>query len=355
MTRFSLSTRTAAAPPTRGTEIGLLVLLAALFGMPYALTKIALQTISPITLVAARVCIAAALLWCAVFAFKSKIDMTWNLAGRLFIQAVLNCILPYTLTTYGQQSVDSALAAVLNSTSPIFVAVITLIWTRHEAVTIGRMVGVLVGIGGIVSIAGGAALAGLGSETRGQAAIVFATVSLALAVINGRKLSDVPPEVSAAATLTWSAIVLVPIALIVETPLGCAPSLPSAGALVGNAVLGTAAGFLLYFRLIRTLGSMGTASVSYLKTGVGVLIGCVVLGEPFSWTLFMSLAAIVTGVIAINSPVGQPAPSAMFAPANRSIRNGAIGRLVFPPVTSSAMIAPTIGPSAKPWAEKPKA
>jgi drug/metabolite transporter (DMT)-like permease len=355
MNRFLPSTLTAAAQPTTGAEIRLLVLLATLFGMPYALTKIALQTITPMTLVAARVCIAAALLWCAVFAFKSRIDMTWNLAGRLLIQAFLNCILPYTLTTYGQQTVDSALAAVLNSASPIFVALITLIWTRHEAVTVSRVVGVLVGIGGIASIAGSAALSGLGSEMRGQAAIILATVSLALAVIRGRNLTEIPPEVSAAATLTWSAIVLVPIALIVEAPLVCAPSVPSATALAANAVFGTGAGFLLYFRLIRTLGTMGTASVSYLKTGVGVLIGCVVLGEPFSWALFMSLAAIVIGVVAINSPVGQPGPSATLGCPNRSMRNGAIGRLVFPPVTSSAMIAPTIGPSAKPWAEKPKA
>jgi len=111
----------AAAPPTSlGLELGLLVLLATLFGVPYALTKIALQTIPPMTMVAARVCIAAAVLWCAVFALKSPVQMTWDLAGRLLTQAVLNCILPYTLTTYGQHTVDSALAAVLNSTSPIF-------------------------------------------------------------------------------------------------------------------------------------------------------------------------------------------------------------------------------------------
>jgi hypothetical protein len=72
-----------------------------------------------------------------------------------------------------------------------------------------------------------------------------------------------------------------------------------------NAVFGTAVGFLIYFRLTRILGSMRTASVSYLKTGVGVLIGCIALGEPFSWALFMSLAAIVIGVVAINSPAGS--------------------------------------------------
>jgi drug/metabolite transporter (DMT)-like permease len=162
----------------------------------------------------------------------------------------------------------------------------------------------LVGIGGIISIAGSAALDGLSNQTRGQAAIVLATVSLALAVIRGRKFAEVPPEVSAAATLTWSAIVLVPLALILETPLARAPSIPSATALVANAIFGTAVGFLIYFRLIRTLGTMGTASVSYLKTGVGVLIGCVALSEPFSWGLFMSLAAVVIGVAAINTRVG---------------------------------------------------
>ena len=83
--------------------------------------------------------------------------------------------------------------------------------------------------------------------------------------------------------------------VIVEAPLGCAPSAPAAAALVANAVFGTAVGFLIYFKLIRTLGTMRTASVSYLKTVVGVLIGCIALGEPFSWALLLSLAAIVIG------------------------------------------------------------
>jgi drug/metabolite transporter (DMT)-like permease len=64
--------------------------------------------------------------------------------------------------------------------------------------------------------------------------------------------------------------------------------------------MATALGFVVYFRLIRTIGSMGTASVSYLKPAAGVRIGCTLLGETLTWTTALGLIAILTGVAVIN-------------------------------------------------------
>jgi drug/metabolite transporter (DMT)-like permease len=88
--------------------------------------------------------------------------------------------------------------------------------------------------------------------------------------------------------------------------------MPSLAALTANAVVATGLGFTLYFRLIRTVGSMGTASTSYLKPTVGVLIGHVFLGEPLTGTLVMGMVAVLIGVAAINLPMlnrGRQAPS----------------------------------------------
>jgi drug/metabolite transporter (DMT)-like permease len=281
-------------------EIGLLLLLGLLWGMPYALTKIALTTIPPVTLVAARVLLAAGVLWVIVLFMGCKMPKRRDFVARLFIQGCVACVIPYTLIAFGQQSVDSALAGILNSTTPLFVCLISFVWTRHEPLTVARLFGVTLGLGGVVMIAGATALVGLGREMAGQLAIILATLSSAASAIHGRRFAAVAPEIAAAGTLTSAAVVLVPLSFFMETPLNFAPSAASLAALLANAVVATALGFVVYFHLIRTIGSMGTASVGYLKPAVGVLIGCALMGESLTWTAAGGLIAILIGVAAIN-------------------------------------------------------
>jgi drug/metabolite transporter (DMT)-like permease len=306
------------AAPTREKppplEMGLLALAAVLSGIPYALTKIALETIPPVTLVAARVALAAVVLWIVVFALGRKVPTGAGFVGRLCIQGCIGIMIPHTLITIGQQTVDSALAAILNSTSPLFVFLITLFWTRHEPMTIGRGLGVAVGLGGVILIVGTSALQGLGHEVVGQLAIFLATILFAAATIHGRRFAGVAPEVTAAGMLTWAAALQIPLCLLVESPMNSAPSASSIAALVANAVFGTALAFALYFRLLRTLGSMSVASVGYLRPAVGVLIGCVVMAEPFTWTLAIGLAAVVVGVAAITRYAPEPKLSVPAGP-----------------------------------------
>jgi drug/metabolite transporter (DMT)-like permease len=91
----------------------------------------------------------------------------------------------------------------------------------------------------------------------------------------------------------------VPLCFVVEKPLQSAPSAASIAALFINAIVATALGLVVYFRLIRTVGSMGTASVGYLKLAVGVLIGCTLMGERLTWTAAAGFLAILLGVVAI--------------------------------------------------------
>jgi drug/metabolite transporter (DMT)-like permease len=281
-------------------EFALLILLGILWGVPFALTKISLTSIPPITLVTARVLIAATTLWMIVALSGYQIPNSKGLVGRLFVQGIVTCALPYTLIAYGQQSVDSALAAILNSTAPLLVCLISVIWTRHEPITRERLFGVMVGLGGVVLIAGASAVAGLGQAMVGQAAILLATTSSAISVVLGRRLAAIPPEVAAAGTLTCAALVLVPLWLVLEPPWPSAPSAASIIALLINALFATAFGFVIYFRLIRTIGAVSTASVGYLKPAVGVLVGCALMGEPFTCATAIGLAAILFGVAAIH-------------------------------------------------------
>lgn len=283
-------------------DYGLVVLLGVLLGLPYALTKISQTTIPPLTGVAARVSVAAIVLWIFVFLSGAKLPALKGCLWRLFVQGCISCAVPYTLIAYGQTSVSSALAAILNSTTPLFVCLISLLWAGSEPFTTGRLVGVSAGLAGVVLIAGANSLAGLGQDVLGQAAIIFATVSSAAAAIQGRRFDALPPELAAAGTLTFGAIVLVPLSFIVDAPLHSAPSMASIVALLVNAVLATALRSVIYFRLLRTIGSMGTSSVSYLKPLVGVLIGCALMGETLTSTAIVGSLAIVFGVAVINQP-----------------------------------------------------
>jgi drug/metabolite transporter (DMT)-like permease len=296
-------------------ETSLLLLLALLWGMPYALTKIALTTIPPVTLVAARVSLAAVALWLIVFLRRKRIRELHGHFRQIFIQGVVTCVIPYTLIAFGQQSVDSALAAILNSAAPLFVCLVSLVWIRQEPLTVEQWVGITVGLSGVVVIAGASALFGLGNAMSGQLAIVVATFSSAISAIYGRRFVAIAPEITAAGTLTSAVFVLVPLCFFVEAPLSVTPSAASLAALAANGIVATALGFVVYFRLIRTLGSLGAASVGYLKPGFGVLIGCALMGEPLTWSMGGGLIAILIGVAMINRRTSRSEPEPIAAGA----------------------------------------
>ena len=287
-------------------EIALLALLAVLWGSSYLLIKIAVETIPPVTLVAARVSIGAVFLL-AIIAWQGdhlpNDGRTW---WRLFLQAIFNSIGSWTLLAWGQQFVDSGLASVLNSTSPLFVFFMTLTFTRHEPATSLKLLGAILGVVGVTLIVGVEVLKGLGHEVVAQLAILLSAILFAGAAIHGKRFSHLPPTVTAAGTMLWATVCLVPLSLATEQPWALRPSSASIMAAIVLAVFSTGGAFLIYFRLVRTLGSMGVVSQSYLRAGVGVMLGVVVLGEQITFVVGLGLAAAILGVVAINMPTRKP-------------------------------------------------
>jgi drug/metabolite transporter (DMT)-like permease len=304
-------------------EIGLLVLLGILWGMPYALTKIALTTIPPITMVAERVALAAGTLWAIVLVKGCEIPLERKIAQRLFIQGLLGCVIPYTLIAFGQQSVGSSLASILNSTGPFFLCLISFMFAGQERLTARLLFGITVGLGGVVMITGSSALAGFGAGTIGQLAILGATLSSAIGATHARRFTSIAPEVVAAGTLTSAAFLLIPLSFVVESPFEADPSAAALAAMATNGIISTALGFVIYFRLIRTLGSIGTTSVGYLRPAIGVLIGYFLLGEPLTWSISAGLIVILIGVAAINwTPRNRPVGSTPVR--NRNVLQSAV-------------------------------
>lgn len=283
-------------------EYGLLGLLALFWGSSYLFIKVALVDLPPLTLIALRVSGAALLLTGVVVWRGHRFPNDKRSWRMMLVQAAFNAFVPWTILAWGQQFVDAALASVLNSTSPIFVLIFTALVTRHEVLGLTRYLGVALGLGGVVSIVGIGALAGLGTQVVGQLACLFAAALYGCAAIYGKRFGDQTPAVTAAGTMIWSSAILVPAALWFDRPWQLSVSLQSAAAAAMLSVFCTGFALLLYFRLVKTIGSLGVASQAYLRSGFGVLLGIMVLGETLSLPVAVGLLATVAGVVLINFP-----------------------------------------------------
>ncbi|MBN8951529.1 MULTISPECIES: EamA family transporter [unclassified Rhizobium] len=282
------------------TELLLLLALATCWGASYTFIRVGVATIPPITLIAARTLIAGVVLL-AIIRWRGlslpRDAATWK---RFLIQSCLNSAIPFTLIAWAEQTVDAGLATILNSTTPIFTFLIAAFLLRSEPLTGRKLFGVIAGMAGICLIIGLDALHGMGRQLLPQLAVVAASVCYACAALFGRNFKGLDPMMPAAGSLLCGAVLLIPASLIVEHPWQLTPSTASILALLGLSVVSTALAFSIYFRLIQTLGSVGTTAQAYLRVPIGVGIGVIFLGEPLSPTAAIGLVCVVAGVMAMT-------------------------------------------------------
>ncbi|PBB80470.1 EamA family transporter [Mesorhizobium sp. WSM3879] len=284
------------------TELALLGLLAALWGASYTFIKIGVETIPPVTFIAGRTLIAGGILL-GLIRWRGLVMPPGVVMWRRFmLQACLNSVIPFTLIAAAERSIDAGLATILNATSPIFTFLLTALITRHEPVTLRKLVGVGAGIAGICLIVGTEALGGIGHQLWAHIAVVAATVCYAGAAIFGRNFTGLDPMVPAAGSMICGAVILIPLSLVFDRPWTLAPSTASILALFGLSVFSTALAFSIFFRLIHTLGSVGTTSQAYLRVPIGVGIGAVFLGESLGPSAWFGMGFVVVGVAAMTIP-----------------------------------------------------
>lgn len=290
----------AAAP--RPTDFLLLLVLATLWGSSYTLIKLGVATIPPLTLIAARTLIAGALLllllrWLGVALPREP--AVWR---SFLVQSLLNSVFPFTLIAWAEQTVQAGVATILNSTTPVFAFLITLALVRGERATWRKLGGVLAGLSGVCLIVGAEAMTGVGQGLPAQLAIVAASACYGAAVVFGRRFQGIHPAVTAAGALLSGGALLLPVSLLVDRPWTLTPSAVSVLALLTLAILSTAVAFVIYYRLIRTLGSVGTAAQAYLRVPVGVAVGVLALGETVAPSAWIGLVLVVCGVAAMTLP-----------------------------------------------------
>ena len=205
---------------------------------------------------------------------------------------MVNAAIPFTLIAWGEKHVDSGVAAVANSSVPIFVAILAVWFVPSERSTGWRLVGVALGLVGVAVLAG-VHPAGRWLGAAGTGAIVVASISYAAANLYAGRRMATGPAVLAATSMISAGIVLIPFALL-SLP-SHTPGWKPLGSAVALGLLGTALAQILSYR-IRLYGSSRSVLVAYMLPAFALLYGAVFLSEPLTWQKLVGLATILGGV-----------------------------------------------------------
>lgn len=283
-------------PVSRTLNIVMLLALATIWGSSFLFIKIAVTTVPPLTMTAGRLLLGAGILWLVAMARGARMPRTPGLWGRFALIGAFSNGIPFVLIGWGEQRIDSGLAAVLMAVSPLVALVLAHFFTTGDRLNANKLAGVALGFVGVLVLVGVDALSRLGADVWAQLAVSAAALCYAISAILARRLPQQPPGVAATATVLCAAAMITPLALVLDRPWTLAPS---PGGLAAVAVLGvfpTALAALIYFRLIQRVGVSFVVTSNYLVPVVGVLAGALVLGERLGWRALAALALVLAGI-----------------------------------------------------------
>ena len=308
-------------PQMKGSDWFQLLLLAFVWGLSFFFTEICLRDIGPLTLAAGRVGTAALAL--LAVALLARLRGPQRLADwlALLVMGIINNAVPFSLIMWGQTSIDSGLASILNATTPLFTFLLAHVLTADEKISRRGLAGVIVGFLGALVLVGPGALAGLGLQSWGQLAVLAAAVCYACAGIYGRRLRHLSPIVAAAGMTLAASLVLLPLAALVEQPWTATPDAATWTALLSLGLISTAAAYLLYFRILASAGATNLLLVTFLIPVAALLLGTLILGERISLTALAGMVLIFAGLAVIDGRLLR--------------RISRLGRTAKPPVAGS--------------------
>ncbi|HWH55848.1 MAG TPA: DMT family transporter [Gaiellaceae bacterium] len=277
--------------------VPLLLLLAAIWGASFMFIKVANRDFEPWTMMFFRLLIAALIMWGVLIGQRGTAGAVADVrrlgwAGLLL--GVANGAIPFTLIAWGETHVDSGVAAIANASMPIFVALFALRYVRQERSSGVRLLGVVVGLLGVAVLAGVNPRGGWWAAA-GTLAVILASISYAGSSLWAQDLvSRTTPLALVTSTMTGGALVLLPLGLA-ELPAGL-PGWKELGSVLALAVLGTAIGQLIYYRLVATDGSARASLVTYLLPVTALFYGVTLLDEPLTVAELVGLVLILGGV-----------------------------------------------------------
>jgi len=272
----------------------MLLALASLWGASFMFIKICVRELEPTTLVCLRLGIGAlALLPVALVTLGGRAVVRETRAAwrPLVVIGLVNSAIPITSISWAETHIDSGLTAVIQASAPLFTAVLALRFARHDRVRGGRLVGLLVGFGGVALLVG----AQPSGDVAAALAVTFSALCYAIAAIySARALANVPPLVSATGALTAASLALLPFALFQLPPHF--PSWEVTGALLALSIGGTSLGYVLYYGLLSGAGASRSILITYLVPALALAYGAIFLGEPITTAAVAGLTLVLAGV-----------------------------------------------------------
>jgi drug/metabolite transporter (DMT)-like permease len=288
----------------------LLVLLASIWGGSYLFIKVAVEDLPPAAMTDVRLLVAGLLLFAYLAATSGPRQSLGELRAAwvpCLVLGFVNAALPMSLVAWGETHIDSSIAAIAQSSVPIFVTLLGLRFLPGDRLGPARIAGLAIGIAG-VSIVTGLHPEGGWWAVAGTLAVVASSVAYAVGAIYGQKrVRGTRGPVLATGNLLFGAALLVP--LTVARPPSQVPSLTSVAALAGLILLPTVVGQLVLFRMLRLHGSQRSSLVTYLMPGFALLYGATILDEPLTAAALLGLALILGGVaLASGQRILSPRP-----------------------------------------------
>ena len=280
-------------------DVLLLSLLGVIWGSSFFNIKIASYSYDPFTLALARVFFASIPLIGLCIYKKIKIEVfssEWKIYALI---GACNIVIPFSLIAIGTSKVDSFLAAILMSTTPMSGSVLAHIFTKNEKITFYKSVGIIVGFSGIVFLF-------LDKLIINDNNILYALIILAgstfysIGGILTLKIKKRGNENVTTSTIIWSVILLIPLSFILEDPLNTSPSLESTISLIYLGIIATGAAWLLRFRILTVNGLVFQTQVAYIIPIVGVFFGYLFMNEVITWKVLVSLSLIILGIYIVK-------------------------------------------------------
>jgi len=279
----------------------LLVALGCTWGASFLFIEVLLDEISPIEVVAGRLALGAVAVVVHMLVRRLRLQWTPSLLLRMVPIAILGNILPFALISWGQESVNSGLASVLNATVPISTAVIGAMFLAEERFTAGRLIGLLLGFAGIVVLTGDDILNITDSAVQGQLAVIAAGVCYAGSSTYSRTLlRSFDPASLSALQLTIATLICIPLVFLIEgSPTYGSMNLEAFAALLALGLGGTGLAYIVYLWLIEHMGTVRASLVTYIVPIVALFLGWLVLDETIGLNVILGAALIIVGVASV--------------------------------------------------------
>ena len=286
-----------------GREWGILLFLALIWGGAFLFIGVAVRHVEPLTYVWLRLTIAAGGMWLFLKVKGERLGLPREVWGSILLLALLNNALPFTLFGWGQTHIASGLASILNATTPIWGVLVAHLFTDDERMTPRKVAGTLLGFGGVATMIGPSLLADFGTDALAQLACIAASLSYAFAAVWARRFRrmGLSPMSVTTGQLSAGALMMLPLAMLVDQPwTQPLPPLTAWCAIVALALLCTALGYVLYFKLIDSAGATNALLVTLLVPPFAILFGGLFLDEVLAPQDFAGLALIALGLAAID-------------------------------------------------------